>query len=386
MTLDSESPLARLALTAPTILYRSGVAARNWLFDAGMLRRARLPVPVISVGNITVGGTGKTPLVSEIVRHLSGRALRAAVLTRGYGRQRRGRGAGPIVLRSGPGPGVSGGAVLLDPSTADSRVTGDEPLMLARQNPGVPIVIGTDRRETGRLAVEQLGAQAVLLDDGFQHRWLARDLDIVVLDSYDPFGHFRLLPSGRLREPLSSLGRADVLVVTRAPTGDPLQTLQDVVRRHNAGAPCFRASQRPVSLVPISGGAEIATSSLAGKPVAAFCGIGNPESFRSGLLALDAPVVRFDAFRDHFSYTIGDVTRLLALARRAGAACLVTTEKDATRIDGAALEPAPPGRALPILVLRIRCEIEEGEAFFKLLDRVALAGHEGVQRSGRERS
>ena len=348
------SPWARLLLAPPSVLYRGAVGLRNSLFDSGAFHAERLPVPVVSVGNITAGGTGKTPLVAAIAKALAARGRKIAILTRGYG------GSGRFL-------------VLRDGSNAGPEEAGDEPILLARQVAGVPIVVGADRRRTGRIAVE-LGAEALLLDDGFQHRWLWRDLDIVVIDACDPFGHYRLLPSGRLREPLTALGRADVFVVTRSHPHDPLQTLCEVIRQYNPNAALFRAFHRPVSFVPLAGGEEVPLEALRGEACGAFCGIGNPEAFRSDLQLLGVRMVLFEPFRDHHAYNANELVRLSRLAREAGAGHLITTEKDAVRI-AAVKGFSPTASGLPLLALRARCEIEQ--EFFALVERAALRGREG---------
>jgi tetraacyldisaccharide 4'-kinase len=356
-------------LLAPAALLYGGVVhVRNRLFDMGIFTSQELPIPVISIGNLTVGGTGKTPLVATLARHIAERGQRAAILSRGYGGSLSGR---PYVVSNGNG--ASG------PLTG-ADVAGDEPVLLSQQLPDVCVVVGGNRRETGTIALEQLGADVILLDDGFQHRWLRRDLDILVLDAGEPFGRYRLLPSGLLREPISSLERANIVVVTRSHPDDPLQTLQEVVRRHNPAAPVFRAYHRPVCFVPLDGSTVVPLRDLSGIKAAAFCGIGNPDAFRADLLELGVDIVVFEPFRDHHRYSGEEIARLFRDAREAGAGCLITTEKDAVR-----LPPGPSGGskgagtvsgALPIFALRIRCDVHPEAAFFAEVDRIT-AGREG---------
>jgi len=350
-------PAVRWALAPAGAVFGRIISARNALFDAEIFSAERLSVPVLCVGNLTTGGTGKTPIVSMIAARLTTGGLRVAILSRGYGGA---AGAGPLVLRDG--------RLDSDAPPADPATTGDEPILLSHQLPGVPIVIGADRRLTGRFAVERLGAQVLLLDDGFQHRRLARDLDIVALDAMDPFGHYHMLPSGLLREPISALRRAGVIVVTRSHPDDPLETLRKVLSRMNPAAPVFRAWHRPLGLVPIAAGAAAGGDRdpgwLSGRKVAAFCAIGNPEGFHALLESVGVAVVLFRAWRDHHRYAPEELESFADEARRAGAEAILTTEKDAVRLS---LQAPPTAGSLPLLALRVRCEIEREEEFFALI-------------------
>ena len=379
------NPLLRWILAPPSALYGLAVSARNGLYDAGVLRAERLTVPVVCVGNLTTGGTGKTPLVAAIAERLSA-VVPLAILTRGYGGR---AGAGPLLLVNGHLEAPDGLAPAGEPThdPADPAVAGDEPVLLSRQLPTVPIVVGADRRRTGRFAVERLGARLVLLDDGFQHRRLARDLDIVALDAMDPFGTYHMLPSGLLREPFTALRRAGMVVVTRSHPDDPLETLRKVVARMNPAAPVFRAWHRPVAIVPVLAGTDAAPGFdpariadparsvdpgrsvewIRGRPLAAFCGIGNPAGFVSLLESLGARVVAFRPWRDHHRYTREEIEGLASEAARAGAEAILTTEKDAVRIPRISTN----GAVLPLLALRVRCEIERPEEFFARLARAA---------------
>ncbi len=340
------------ALAPLSGLYGLGVRVRESLFRSGLRRSHRLPVPVICIGNITTGGTGKTPLAAAIAGHLRDRGRHVVILSRGYGRVSKEQ---PLVVSEGSGPLVG----------ADAG--GDEPVLLARRLTGVPIVVGADRRRCGQFAIERLGAEVLLLDDGFQHRRLARDLDIVVLDCLDPFGGYHLLPAGRLREPIAALARAGLFVVTRSAPGDGLLTLTGVVRAHNPGAPIVRAGTLVEGFVPGNdpGAAPATLDTLRKERIAAFCAIGNPEAFRLDLIRLGLTPIRFESFRDHHRYTQKELRTLDAEARRAGAAALVTTEKDATRL------PPAGDRALPVLALRIRLTFDPEAAFFAAIDEAA---------------
>lgn len=353
MTGPAQEPLAT-ALRPVSSLYGLVAAARNRLYDRGVLRAHRLPVPVISIGNLTAGGTGKTPLTIHLGRALLAAGARPLVLSRGY----RSEGSGTRIVSDGA-------RVLLDPSQG-----GDEPVLIARSVPGMPVVVDPDRVRGGLFAIARLSPSLVLLDDGYQHRRLARDLDIVLLDAVDPFGRYAMIPSGRLREPFSGLGRADLFVVTHAPEGESLDTLKSVVRRYNARAPIVRAHHRPEALVPLAddagGGGLVALSRIDGAAVYAFCAIGNPEGFRETLIEAGARLTGFRTFRDHHPFSAVEIGEIVREASRAQSV-IVTTEKDAVRI------PGVPEDA-PFFALRIRMEIAPEEELHARVLAVARGG------------
>src|SRR5262249_19248562 len=240
--------LKRLGLWLASVPYGVAVGLRKGLFDRGWRRVTRAGVPVVSVGNLTVGGTGKTPCVEYVARRLRAWDRRVAVLSRGYG--------------SDGGPN-------------------DEALVLEDNLPDVPHLQGADRAALARTAVEELEAELVILDDGFQHRRLARDLDVVLLDATDPFGHGRLFPRGLLREPASSLRRADTVLLTRCDQvpESTVNDLTDRVRRLAPDRPVVPTKHAPVAWLQ-HGQPDRPTDALHGRPAAAFCGIGNPDAFR----------------------------------------------------------------------------------------------------------
>lgn len=294
-------------------LWAGAVRLRRTAYRRGWLERHRLPVPVVSVGNLTFGGTGKTPLVIALVRDLVRRGRRPAVLTRGYGR----RGREPEVL-VGPGP--------LPPASA----VGDEPLEMALRLPGVPVVVDADRRRGGGEAVRR-GSDVLVLDDGFQHLRLARDLDLVAVDAGDPWGGGRMPPLGRLREPLDGLERADAVVVTKLPA-EPRPVLDRIgaeVRRRAPGLPVVgaRLTVRRVLGPDGEGGPEL----LAGRRVLPFAGVGRPGGFADLLRAAGAELAGERWFPDHHAYREGELRALLEEAARLGAVA-VTTAKDAVKL------------------------------------------------------
>lgn len=310
---DDRRLLRFLPLFLVSLVYRSGVGLRNLLYDAGILRSHRMPCAVISVGNIMVGGTGKTPMVIMLADMLQGCGFRPAVLSRGYGGKRRGaRHAGVV---------SDGHQVLMGPEEA-----GDEPVLIAQRLPTVPVIVARNRSRAGRLAVDRFDADVLILDDGFQHRQVARDIDLVLLDARKPFGNGFMLPRGGMREPHRALRRADAVIMTSTGETDD-QPPAEIPR-----VPVFRGKRRPVDLV---GGREKDPSPLAclaGKRVCAFSGIARPDSFRRILGPLCGEVASFLPFPDHHVYAAGDVEQIRRASSDCGAQVVVTTEKDGTRL------------------------------------------------------
>jgi tetraacyldisaccharide 4'-kinase len=336
---DAAARLLGAGLRLLSIPYRGVVLARNRLHDRGLIRQQKLPRPVVSVGNLTVGGTGKTPTVILLANLLRQQGLRPAVLSRGYG----GRARGPVNV-------VSNGEETL----LNWREAGDEPVLIARASPGVPVLTGPRRSLTGGAAIERFGADCLILDDAFQHRALARDLDIVLVDRTRPFGNGRLLPAGPLREPQAALGRAHLLIVTGQGPDGPPSGLPD-------GLPSFRGLHRRIGFVEAGTGRLLGPGALKGVRVCAFAGIGRPESFRQSLAAAGAEVVSFRAFPDHHPYRRSELEEILATAATSGAAQIVTTEKDGIRLGDF---PDLSGR---LLLLRIDMEILPAGPFTALL-------------------
>lgn len=309
------SPMARatrILLGALALPYGAVTALRNRLYDRGIFRTMKGPIPVISVGNLTVGGTGKTPLVAWICRQFMHMGKHPAIVSRGYG--------------------------------APAGVTSDEAAELAILLPGVPHVANADRVAGVAEAAAQ-GAEVVVLDDGFQHRRLWRDLDIVVIDASDPFGCNHLLPRGLLRESIRGLARADAVVLTRATSVDATtrERIRAAVTRACGGKPptsWIETEHQPVAIRSWSGTQE-AIEHLRGRRVAAFCGIGNPAGFRTTVCDAGVDLVGFKSFADHHAYGAADLESVLAGAKAAGATMLLTTLKDLVRIRQDRLDSVP---------------------------------------------
>jgi tetraacyldisaccharide 4'-kinase len=336
--------VALALLSVPATLFGCAVRLRNRFYERpGAARRAA--TPVISVGNLTVGGTGKTPLVAWLAARLCQTGHSPAVVSRGYGGR---AGAGPHVVSLGRGP-------LVGPD-----LCGDEPYLLARALDGTVVVVGSDRA-AGADAARAAGSDVVILDDGFQHRRLARDLDIVLLDASNPFGNYRLLPAGLLREPVSGLARADLVVITRALESERFPVIERVVRHHNRDVPIVRAGHRPLGFFDAAGRpAPCPDRALA------FCGIGNPSRFRFDLESLGVAVVGFETWRDHHRYSDEELRRLERLAGRENAV-LVTTEKDLARMEGRHVRARAESQ---LLALRIEAVVYDAEPALRAIDRV----------------
>jgi tetraacyldisaccharide 4'-kinase len=272
---------------------------RNRRYTHGRAATHAAGVPVISVGNLTLGGTGKTPLVEWIARKLRQSHVRVAIVSRGYG-------------------GEAGGY-------------NDEALELELALPDVPHVQDPDRVAAAQIAVEELEMQAILLDDGFQHRRLARDLDIVLLDATEPFGFEHVFPRGTLREPLAGLARADVVILSRADmlTPEARAQIHDRVTKYAPQAAWGEVEHRVSGLLN-SSGQRVAADILTGKRVAAFCGIGNPAGFRHTLGTLGCEITAWREFPDHHNYTREDVATLSQWSQQAD--ILVCTRKDLVKL------------------------------------------------------
>ncbi len=335
---------ATIALTPLSGLYSLVVERRADLYERGVFRQHRVTAPVISVGNITVGGTGKTPLVEWIARTLNANEYRVCVLTRGYRRASKGR-----VLAS------NGFEVL---STADEA--GDEAFMLAEALKGKAAVLcDSDRIAGARWAIDNLESEVIILDDGFQHRRIARDLDIVAIDATNPWGNGSLLPGGTLREPLSALRRADCFVITRA--DDPVQAreLRERLNGINAQAPVFISQTNLAKLTSLNTNLTVPVDPKE-HPAAAFCAIGNPQSF-FGLLRREGFKLKDErAFRDHHRFSKSDIVAVEEAARRAGAEFLITTAKDAVKLHEHNFE-------MPCLIAEITIGIQPTDDFRRLL-------------------
>ncbi len=329
--------LWRFGLRALAVPYRGAVEFRNLAYDLGWSKASRAAVPVISIGNISVGGTGKTPMVEFVCRVLRDQGVRVATLSRGYG---------------------------------GSTGLNDEGLVLDQNLPDVPQLQNPDRVELARIAVEELEMEILVLDDGFQHRRIHRDLDLVLIDALDPFGQGALLPGGLLREPIRSLRRADCILLTRADQVQPetRALIRTEIERFAGSIPIVEARHAPQDLIDAEGRSET-LDQVQGASVAAFSGIGNPGAFRTTLEQLGAELTAFRVFPDHHRYDRNDVESLRHWASESGASLVLTTQKDSVKLRLDQLD------SVPLRALRIGMELLSGaEVVHKLLGEVSSRG------------
>jgi tetraacyldisaccharide 4'-kinase len=308
------------ALAPLSLLYGAATRARLALYRASVLPAHKLAVPVISVGNITTGGTGKTPLVEWLARATAREGRRVCILTRGYGRKDAHR---RVVVSDG------------QTVHADARVGGDEPRLLAENLRGLAAVVSdADRVAAAQWALKELRSDLFILDDGFQHLRLARDLNIVALDATAPWGGGHLLPRGRLREPLAGLTRADCIIITRTELADDLEALRKRAAQLSDGRPIFNAhtSTQRLRLLTTDDAARVVAPDALVQPLFAFCAVGNPQAFFRHARNAGYELRHTRAFADHHDYTQADADALSEVATRHGARALITTAKDAVKL------------------------------------------------------
>jgi tetraacyldisaccharide 4'-kinase len=338
------------------LLYGAVVSARGKLYEKGIFKSYDLEVPTISVGNITVGGTGKTPLVAFVAQVLAEKNKKVCILTRGYKRENESE----RVL-------VSDGEQIL----AGARQAGDEPFELAQKLLGVAgIIADANRAEAGKWARENLGVATFVLDDAFQHLKVKRDLDILCVDATNPFGNRKLLPAGVLREPLKNLKRADAIVITRANLVDEKQiaNLKTEISKYNQKAQIFVSENKITKLTALkdflAAKSPKENKTLTTNPLA-FCALGNPESFFEQLRCDGFNLTAAKKFPDHYAYKQKDVDELEEIARLKGAEVLLTTAKDAVKLEGLKF-------TLPCFVVEIELVFDDAESFKNLIVEAGL--------------
>jgi tetraacyldisaccharide 4'-kinase len=328
----------RFVLRAAEVPYATAIRVRNHRYDTHRATIHWVHPAVVSVGNLTLGGTGKTPMVGWIVRRCRRRGVPVAVISRGY--------------KAAPGQ------------------PNDEALLLRQELPEVPHLENPDRVQAARQVARETGCRLIVLDDAFQHRRIGRDLDIVLLDALEPFGFGHVFPRGTLREPLEGLRRAAILVLTRADAISSAQrhAIRQEASRHAREAAWAEVAYPPRALVAADG-AERPLATLSGQPVLAFCGIGNPEGFRHTLQACGCRVVEFHAFADHHRYRPDELERLGRRGQELGAAAALCTQKDMVKLTATRLGPAP------LWAVRIGLEFLEGlRVFEERLDALIVSG------------
>ena len=341
------------ALAPFSWVYGFVIMVRNRFYDLGYLRTVRIGVPVISVGNITVGGTGKTPLVALIASRLTSEGKRVAIVSRGYRRKSR----GPVI--------ISDGKTIL----ADAVRGGDEPVELAKIVPSAIVGVDASRRRISRLIVEQWKPDVVIMDDGFQHRMLHRDCDCVVIDGHALPDATGLLPAGLRREPLRSLRRATLIVISRWHEGIDGRTIRQKLQRYT-DAPVVFCRYAPTAVVDRTNNATLALEWIRGRKCVAFCGIGSPESFRHTLGEIGVSVGSVLNFADHHFYSENDVAAIVELAHRHSAEMVLTTGKDAARFGETQLRRF--GQDTPLMTIELAVHFVEGEELFWSMLRKAV--------------
>ncbi|MBN2021043.1 MAG: tetraacyldisaccharide 4'-kinase [Sedimentisphaerales bacterium] len=346
----------RLLLGVAACAYAVVIRIRNLFYDEGLFKsyavmpaglitsdRAQAAIPIISIGNITTGGTGKTPMVIWLVNFLQAKGVKCAVLTRGY---------------------------------KSAKGQYDEPAILAKSCPGVAVVVNPDRLKGAIEAVRRHRAQVLIMDDGFQHRRLHRDIDIVTIDATQPFGFGKMLPAGLLREPVSSLKRATAVVITRSDQASE-NNLTEIIKQINPNVATAKAIHSPICVI-WAGDKKIPLEQLRSKPVFAFCGIANPEAFFATVASQKAKIVGSKIYNDHHNYTAKDTDEIFQIAAQAGAEMILTTEKDYDKID-----PSAAGRkGLILAYLAVRLRFIEGENGISGLIERTITGKIPEKRTG----
>jgi tetraacyldisaccharide 4'-kinase len=346
---QKEKPLGERLLLFPLYLlslpYEGVVRTRSLFYSLGLLKTKTLPCPVISVGNITVGGTGKTPFVMAIAKGLMNRGIHVAILSRGY----KGKKTSEPVVSNGK-------TIFLSPEES-----GDEPFLMAQVCKEIPVLVGKDRFLNGRIALQRFGVQGLLLDDGYQHLPLHRDINILLVDSHIGFGDRTLLPRGILREPLSHLCRADLFLLTKVEDPETCQPLEKKIYEIHPSSKVFHSHYEAVDLMgPNEEQEEL--HSLKGKKILALSGIVNTHSFTSLLRKSGMEIKRETIFPDHHRYTAKDLSFIKEKSK--GVDCIVTTEKDMVK-----LKQLPIGH-LPLRALRIEVKIWEEKEFYQSVMKV----------------
>jgi tetraacyldisaccharide 4'-kinase len=350
----TRAALVRGALSACSKLFFLAILTRRALYSARILRDSTLGVQVIAIGNLTVGGTGKTPVVEKFARELRDQGRNVAILSRGYRSKPTPfhvKVMNKIMLREDTTPPriVSDGRSLL----LDSEMAGDEPYMLASNLKDVVVLVDKDRVKSGRFAIEKFGCDTLLLDDGFQYWKLrGRRQDIVLIDRQQPFGNERLLPRGTLREPPSQLARASAIFITKSDGNT--QELRRRIAELNPAAGIIECIHHPLYLEDVFTGQRLPIEHLQGRKVASLSGIAQPESFEQSLVKLQADLVYSKRFADHHRFTQQEIINVINRSKKRQAQTIITTQKDAVRF------PKLDRRDLPIYFMRVEIKILSG--------------------------
>jgi len=356
---DWKANLTRAALFGSSKIFQVAVKIRRWLYNFRILRDKTLGVQVIAIGNLTVGGTGKTPVVEKFARELRDAGRNVAILSRGYRSKPaplHRRLLNRILLRADQTPPrvVSNGKSLL----LDSEMAGDEPYMLASNLKDVVVLVDKDRVKSGRYAIEKFGCDTLLLDDGFQYWDLrGRRHDVVLIDRQQPFGNEHLLPRGTLREPPSHLARAHTIFITKS--DGKTAELRQRIASLNSTAAIIECIHQPLYFEDVFTGERKGLDLLAGKKVASLSGIAQPESFEQSLVKLGGELVYSKRFADHHRFTQQEILNAINRAKKRQAEIIVTTQKDAVRF------PKIDRRDVPFYFMRVEIKIVSGANDFQ---------------------
>ena len=356
---DWKANLTRAALFGSSKFFQVAVKIRRWLYNFRILRDKTLGVQVIAIGNLTVGGTGKTPVVEKFARELRDAGRNVAILSRGYRSKPaplHRRLLNRILLRADQTPPrvVSNGKSLL----LDSEMAGDEPYMLASNLKDVVVLVDKDRVKSGRYAIEKFGCDTLLLDDGFQYWDLrGRRHDVVLIDRQQPFGNEHLLPRGTLREPPSHLARAHTIFITKS--DGKTAELRQRIASLNSTAAIIECIHQPLYFEDVFTGERKGLDLLAGKKVASLSGIAQPESFEQSLVKLGGELVYSKRFADHHRFTQQEILNAINRAKKRQAEIIVTTQKDAVRF------PKIDRRDVPFYFMRVEIKIVSGANDFQ---------------------
>jgi tetraacyldisaccharide 4'-kinase len=328
------------------------VSIRNWLYNHKILKEIKLSCPVISVGNISVGGTGKTPCVIMLAQILKKNGFHPAVISRGYGGSNR-----------NPYNVVSDGKKTL----LNSETAGDEPSLIAHALKCIPVIIGAERKITGQVAIDKFGADVLICDDAMQHRRIFRDINLVLLDSKGFKGNQHVLPRGKLREPIGAIRRADAILYTHADEGvNPDAKIEKIISKKNI--PVFQSIHKPEDIISGDGSVREPIAKIKRKKVSAFCGIADPDSFKKTILSVGSKILSFNIFPDHHRYSGKEVKELTDVFLKGEADYLMTTGKDAMRLQ-------KNSRFLKSLfILRVKMEIKPSARLFEkfIIDKLNL--------------
>lgn len=360
---DMDQPLSIRFLLAflkgISFIFAFAVKIRYFLYNTGLIRRYPLGIQVISIGNVTAGGTGKTPVTEIFARTLAAEGRKVAILSRGYRRKEAPWWQRMFTDVIDPPLVVSDGKRVL----LDSAVGGDEPYMLASNLPGVAVVVDRNRVKAGRYAIKRLGCDTIILDDGFQYQKLKHSVEVVLVDSTNPFGNGSMLPRGVLREPVKNLKRADIIFLTKC-RGD-VSAVKEEIRKYNTEAEIVECNHTPKVLKDVWSREEYPLDWLKGKVTCTLSGIASPKGFENSLRHLGAKVVWCERYADHHRYDSSEVLYALNRTADIGADALITTEKDAVRF--------PRFETTPVRCLYLRIAIEilaGGENFEEIINRI----------------